>query len=59
MKKKTNMTNAALTGMMIGAAVGMATNTVIKSKKRKIAKKAGKAINAIGEVMQNVTSYMK
>ncbi len=61
MKKKNtaNMTSAALTGMMVGAAVGMVTKSMIKPKKRKIAKSASKAIGAVGEVMQNVSSYMK
>lgn len=61
MKKKTvstNMTTAAVTGMLVGAAVGMMAKGMMKPKKRKMAKTAGKAIGAVGEVMQNVSSYL-
>ena len=59
MKKKTDMTSAALTGMMVGAAAGMMVKSVMKPKKKRLAKSAGKAIGAVGEVMQNVSSYLK
>ncbi len=57
-KKTTEMTSAALTGMMIGAAVGMMAKSMMRPKKKRIAKTAGKAIGAVGEVMQNVSSYL-
>ena len=59
MKKKTDMTSAALTGMMVGAAAGMMLKSVMKPKKKRLTKSAGKAIGAVGEVMQNVSSYLK
>ncbi len=60
MKKKTaNMTSTVLTGMMVGAAMGMVASGVVNSKKRKIKKTTSKAIGAVGEMMQNVSSYMK
>ena len=48
-KKTATMTSAALTGMMVGAAVGMAAKSMMKPKKRKLAKSASKAIGAVGE----------
>ena len=58
-KKTATMTSAALTGMMVGAAVGMAAKSMMKPKKRKLAKSASKAIGAVGETMQNISSYLK
>ena len=46
-------------GMMVGAAVGMAAKSMMKPKKRKLAKSASKAIGAVGETMQNISSYLK
>lgn len=57
--KSATMANAALTGMMVGAAVGMATKGMMTPKKRKMAKTASKAIGAVGEAMQSVSSYLK
>ena len=57
-KSMMNMRSAAIAGVMVGAAVGMMTKTMMKPKKKKIAKTAGKAIGAVGEVMQNVSSYL-
>ena len=58
-KKTTDMTSVALTGMMVGAAAGMMLKSVMKPKKRRLTKSASKAIGAVGEVMQNVSAYMK
>lgn len=58
-KNMMNMKSAAITGMMVGAAMGMMAKTMMRPKKKKIAKTASKAIGAVGEVMQNVSSYMK
>ena len=58
-KKTTNMTTSVITGMMVGAAMGVMANSVVKSKKRKIQKTTSKAISAVGEMMQNVSAYMK
>lgn len=57
--KSTTMTSAALTGMMVGAAVGMAAGSIMKPKKRKLAKSASKALGAVGETMQSISSYLK
>ena len=57
-KKTTNMTTAAITAVMRGAAVGMMAKGMFAPKKRKIAKTAGKALDAVGEVMQSVSSYL-
>ncbi|MBQ9133596.1 MAG: hypothetical protein IJX64_03590 [Clostridia bacterium] len=57
-KKTTNMTTAAITAVMMGAAVGMMAKGMFAPKKRKIAKTAGKALDAVGEVMQSVSSYL-
>ena len=58
-KKTATMTSAALTGMMVGAAVGMAAKSMMKPKTRKLAKSASKAIGAVGETMQNISSFLK
>lgn len=58
-KNMMNMKSAAITGMMVGAAMGMMMKGMMRPKKKKIAKTASKAIGAVGEVMQNVSSYMK
>ena len=58
-KKKVGMRNAVIAGMMVGAAVGAMTNGVVVSKKKAITKKAGKAINAVGDVMQSVSAYLR
>ena len=58
-KKTATMTSAVLTGMMVGAAVGMAAKSMMKPKKRKLAKSASKAIGAVGETMQNISSFLK
>ncbi len=58
-KKKTNgMAGAAIAGMMMVAAAGMMAKKALAPKKRKIAKTAGKALDAVGEVMQSVSSYL-
>ena len=57
--KTTTMANAALTGMMVGAAVGMAAKGMMAPKKRKLTKTASKALGAVGEAMQSVSSYLK
>lgn len=58
-KKSTDMTSAAIAGMMVGAAAGMMVKGIMRPKKKKITKVAGRALGAVGEVMQNVSSYMK
>lgn len=58
-KKTATMTSAALTGMMVGAAVGMAAKNMMKPKKRKLTRSASKAFDAVGETMQNISSYLK
>ena len=42
-----------------GAHVGMAAKSMMKPKKRKLAKSASKAIGAVGETMQNISSFLK
>ena len=60
MKKNTfDMKKTTLTGMMVGAAVGLMAGSVVKTKKRKMTKSAKKALGAVGEVMQNVSSIMR
>ena len=58
-KKTATMTSAALTGMMVGAAVGRAAKSMMKPKKRKLTRSASKAFDAVGETMQNISSYLK
>lgn len=58
-KNMMNMKNAAIAGVMVGTAVGMMAKSMMRPKKKKIAKTAGKAIGAVGEVMQNVSSYLQ
>ena len=58
-KKTATLTSAALTGMMVGAAVGMAAKSMMKPKKRKLTRSASKAFDAVGETMQNISSYLK
>lgn len=59
MKKRdtTGLTVVAVTGMMVGAAMGIAANRMMKPKKCKIADTAGKALGALGEAVQNFSSY--
>ena len=60
MKKiKMNMSNTVITGMMVGAALGVVTSGVVKSKKHKLQKNVSKALNSVGEMIQNVSSYIK
>lgn len=60
MKKKTvNMTSSVLTGMMVGAVAGVMANGLVQSKKKRIKKTTGKAISAVGEMIQNISAYMK
>ncbi len=54
-----NIKNAAIAGMMVGTAVGMMAKSMMRPKKKKIAKSAGKAIGAVGDVMHSVSSYMR
>ena len=58
-KKTATMTSAALTGMMVGAAVGMAAKSMMKPKKRKLTRSASKAFDAVGETLQTISSYLK
>ena len=57
-KNKNQMTKSALTGMMVGATVGIMASGVVKHKKRKMTKTAKKALSTVGEVMQNGSAYM-
>ena len=59
LKSMINVKSAALTGVMVGTAMGMMVKSMMRPKKKKIAKTASKAIGAVGEVMQNVSSYMR
>ncbi len=58
-KKSVNLTSSVAVGMMVGAAAGAITSGIASGKKKKITKTTKKAINAVGEMMQNVTSLMK
>ncbi|MBQ9429123.1 MAG: hypothetical protein IJU41_06220 [Clostridia bacterium] len=53
----TGITVVAVTGMVIGAAMGITASRMMKPKKSKIADTAGKALGALGEMVQNVSSY--
>lgn len=59
---KKNMTSA-LKGVAVGVALGtatyMVTNTMTKGKTKTIKKNAGKAIKAVGTVIDNVAYMMK
>ena len=58
-KKKTKtMTSAVVTGLMVGTAVGMVAKGMMTPKRKKITKRASKALDAVGEVMQNVSSFL-
>lgn len=57
-KKKTKeMTGVAVTGLMVGAAMGMMAKSMMTPKRKRLSKKAGKALDTVGEVMQNVSSF--
>lgn len=58
-KKTNNMAGAAITGMMVGAAVGMVAKGMMAPKKRKLSHNAGRALDAVGEVMQSVSAYLR
>ena len=60
MQKKKNkvMTSAAITGLMVGTAMGMMVKGMMTPRRRKMTKKASKALDAVGEVMQNVSSFL-
>lgn len=57
-KKTTAMTSAAITGLMVGTAMGMMVKGMMTPKRKKMTKKASKALDVVGEVMQNVSSFL-
>ena len=57
-KKNTVMTSAAITGLMVGTAMGLMVKGMMSPKRRKLSKKASKAFDVVGEVMQNVSSFL-
>ena len=44
-------------GIMIGGAIGAATVSMMKPKKSKFKRSAGKALDAVGTMMQNVSDW--
>lgn len=58
-KKNSTMKTAAMVGLMVGTAAGLMTSGMVKSKKRKIAKTAGKALDTVGEAMQSLSAHLK
>lgn len=58
-KKNSTMKTSAMVGLMVGTAAGIMTSGMVKRKKRKIAKTAGKALNTVGEAMQNLSAHLK
>lgn len=48
-----------IAGLVIGSAVGMAVKTVAQPKRKKIVKTAGRALDTVGTIMQNVADMVK
>ncbi len=44
-------------GMILGSAIGAATVTAMKPKKSKFKRCAGKALDAVGTMMQNMSEW--
>lgn len=60
MKRNTeNLTKGMIAGLVIGSAVGMAVKTVAQPKRKKIVKTAGRALDTVGTIMQNVADMVK
>lgn len=45
-------------GIMIGGAIGMVSASMMKPKKSKFKRSAGKALDAVGTMMQNVSDWV-
>lgn len=58
-RNKENLTKGMIAGIVIGSAVGMAVKTMTQPKKSKFAKKAGRALDTVGTVMQNIADMVK
>ena len=64
MKMKLNkgtddMTKAAFAGLVLGTVWGMLANNVIMNQNCKIKNTASKALNTVGEAMQDISSRMQ
>ena len=60
MRRSTNdMTKAAIAGLVFGTAFGIMANSFIREQNCQIKKTASKALNTVGETMQNISSQMK
>ncbi len=60
MKKGTDdITKAAFVGLIFGTAFGMLANSVIKNQNCQIKKTASKALNTVGETMQNISTQIQ
>ncbi len=45
-------------GLAVGSALGVAAACAMKPKKSKFKKCAGQALEAVGEMMQNISDYV-
>ena len=64
MKMKLNkgtddMTKAAVAGLVLGTVLGMLANNVIMNQNCQIKNTASKALNTVGEAMQDISSRMQ
>ena len=44
-------------GLMIGSAIGVVSVTMMKPKKSRFKRSAGRALDAVGTMMQNVSDW--
>ena len=58
-KGNDDMTKAALLGLIFGTAFGMLANSVIRNQNCQIKKITSKALNTIGETMQNISTQIQ
>lgn len=58
-RNKENLTKGMIAGIVIGSAVGMAVKTATRPKRSKLAKSAGRALDTVGSVMQNIADMVK
>ncbi len=54
-----NLARGMIAGIVIGSAVGVAVKTATQPRKKKIAKTAGRALDTMGSVMQNIADMVR
>ncbi|NLK39024.1 MAG: hypothetical protein GX303_02080 [Clostridiales bacterium] len=58
-RRKESLTKGVIAGIVIGSAVGMAVKTATQPRRSKFARTAGRALDTMGTVMQNIADMVK